>query len=67
MMESIRGQQTVQKIVLYVEGTKWGKSSRVLDSMAAVIKTEDGEFADAEGWTVVEKPSGGIRFKDYYV
>lgn len=61
--QSMRGTQTVQKVMLYVEGTEWTRSSRVLDSLTAMIQAEDAGFPDDEDWAVVEKPVGGLGFK----
>ncbi|KAF6219004.1 hypothetical protein HO133_005548 [Letharia lupina] len=63
MRKSMRGTQTVQKVMLYVEGTEWTRSSRVLDNLAAMIQAEDAGFPDDEDWAVVEKPVGGLGFK----
>lgn len=59
----MRGTQTVQKVMLYVEGTEWTRSSRVLDSLTAMIQAEDAGLPNDEDWAVVEKPVGGLGFK----
>ena len=62
-IKSIRGRGTVQKVMLYVEGTEWTKRCPGLGNLAAVIDAEDAESSDAEGWAVVEKPIGRVGFK----
>lgn len=64
-MKSIRGTQTVQKVTLYVEGTEWTRSSRVLESPAAMIDAEDEARLDDEDWTIVKKPVGGFGFRHF--
>ena len=64
-MQSTRGSQTVQKVVLFVEGTEWTRRCPVLENLAAMIEAEDAEFPDAEGWAVVEKPGEGVGFKHF--
>lgn len=64
-MQSVCGRQTVQAVILFVEGTKWTRRSPVLNNLAAMIDAEDADFPDDEGWAVVEKPKGGVGFRDF--
>ncbi|KAL9128405.1 MAG: hypothetical protein Q9175_007531 [Cornicularia normoerica] len=63
--QSVRGRQTVQVVMLFVEGTKWTRRSPVLNNLAAMIDAEDADFPDDEDWAVVEKPKGGVGFKQF--